>query len=203
MNNDIKVILFDLGGVLINFIGMSEVGKHLPDGLSVSELRKLWIGSKSNAAFERGDITTEEFAPWFIEEFGLELSPTEFTHAFGSWITGPLPGATELLAELRPRYRLACLSNTNELHWNTLINNYRLNEQLDDLFASHILRMIKPHPEIYCHVCAELDVEPNQVVFFDDGIENVASALSAGMHAFEVRGPNEVKARLAENGLLE
>ena len=69
---DIKVILFDLGGVLIDFVGLTEIARHIPEQLTNDELRSRWIASQSNAAFERGEMLPDAFAEAFcnfIERF--------------------------------------------------------------------------------------------------------------------------------------
>ena len=51
-----KVILFDLGGVLIDFVGLQEVGKLLRHDPGPSEIRSRWIASDAIIRFERGDV---------------------------------------------------------------------------------------------------------------------------------------------------
>ena len=49
-----KVILFDLGGVLIDFAGLREIEKMLTPPLTPEEVRHRWITSRSVVDFERG-----------------------------------------------------------------------------------------------------------------------------------------------------
>ena len=94
---DFDVLLFDLGGVLIDFAGFEEMRHLLPEGLDRSGIRDRWIHSESVQLFERGDIKPEEFARRLIGEFHLELSAEEFLQEFVSWARGPYPGALALL----------------------------------------------------------------------------------------------------------
>ena len=116
-----KAILFDLGGVLINFVGLDEIRKIIDDDPGAEGIRARWIGSSSLIDFERGKLSAEEFGVRFVDEWRLELEPDEFLGVFASWIQGALPGTHALLKELRPRFTLACLSNTNALHWERMI----------------------------------------------------------------------------------
>ena len=68
-------------------------------------------------AFERGLLTPEAWAERFIEAWEVDLTREEFLKKFTTWTRRVLPGAKELLAELRPHYRLAALSNSNAAHW--------------------------------------------------------------------------------------
>ena len=67
--------------------------------------------------FEVGHLTPQQFAERFIATWDMAVPPLDFLQAFRVWTRGFLPGARELLATLRRRYRLACLSNSNAVHW--------------------------------------------------------------------------------------
>ena len=198
-----KVLLFDLGGVLVDFAGLRELPDLLEEALPLDEMRRRWLASPAILAFERGRITADDFARQFLAEWRLGLEPEAFIALFRSWNRAPLEGAHELLARLRPRHRLACLSNTNELHWEDILDGHGLRPCFDHHYASHLLRLAKPDPEIFTHVAADLGHPPADIVFFDDGLENVESARATGMQAHRVEGITELTARLVELDLLE
>ena len=50
-------------------------------------------------------------------------------------------------------------------------------------FAAHLLGLAKPDRTIYETVTAELGVAPDQILFFDDRADNVASARACGWRA--------------------
>src|ERR1700748_948206 len=115
-----EVLLFDLGGVLVESLGLSALPRLLPMPMAPADLRRKWIESPSVAQFETGRCTESQFAAAFIEEWDLRLSEGEFLAEFDSWVTGPYRETAELVARLDGRYTLACLSNTNALHWRKL-----------------------------------------------------------------------------------
>ena len=199
--NDVKVLLFDLGGVLIDFAGLREVGRYLPGTPSPLEIRERWIGSEALCKFESGEISKDDFVLFFIEEWGLPLRPDEFEDLFVSWIKGPLPGTNALLCGLQKKFQLACLSNTNMLHWDFMLDKCNLKNQLQYHYASHLIGELKPNRQAFEYVCADLKVHPEQVVFFDDGLENVEGALKAGLKAYQVDGPASIEQKLRELGI--
>jgi glucose-1-phosphatase len=69
-------------------------------------------------------------------------------------------------------------------------------------FASHLVGMLKPDVEIFQHVVEQLGCPPARILFLDDNQLNVASARVAGMVARRVAGLAEVRAALAELGVL-
>ncbi len=198
---DFDVLLFDLGGVLIDFAGFEEMRRLLPQVSDRSEIRDRWIHSDSVQLFERGDITPESFARRLVEEFHLELSAENFLREFVSWARGPYPGAVSLLGRLRATHRIACLSNSNELH--TPIHRASIHPHVDTFYFSDEIGMVKPDREIFDHVIHDLAVSPRRIAFFDDTMVNVEAAREVGLNAFSVDGIVEVEAQLQRLGLIE
>ena len=198
----VKAVLFDLGGVLIDFVGLTEVRKLMRDDPGPEQIRSRWISSRSLVAFERGEIALERFASDFIAEWGLSLEPRPFLEICRSWVKGTLPGATELLEDLQPHFTLACLSNTNALHWDVMLEASDLGSRLERQFASHLIGRLKPDREVFLFVCGELGLAPDQILFFDDGEENVLGARQAGLIAYRVGGPSQARAKLQDLGLI-
>ncbi len=197
-----KVILFDLGGVLINFIGLQGVGKLLQNDPAPGEIRNRWIASDAIIQFERGGCSPGEFARTFVEEWGLALDPDTFLEMFRSWIKPPFPGVEDLLSDLRERFILACLSNTNELHWRTMLDEGGLRKSLDKHYASHLIGKAKPNWEVFAFVVQDLGCDPSEIIFFDDGAENIEGAREAGLFAYQAQGFGELEMRASQLGLL-
>ncbi|MDH3814482.1 MAG: HAD family phosphatase [Acidobacteriota bacterium] len=194
------VLLFDLGGVLIDFAGFDELRHLLPGGVSRDEVRESWISSPFVQRFERAEITPDVFARGVVSELGLDLGPDEFIDAFVGWARGPYPGARSLLGMLQKEARLACLSNSNTLH--TPLHRRSMEPLLDVYYFSNELGKVKPDREIYEHVIRDLDVPPRRIAFFDDTRVNVQTAREVGIRAFEVDGIMELEAQLQGLGVL-
>jgi len=198
----VEVLLFDLGGVLVDSAGLRALPQLLPAPLASDELRRRWLQSRAVERFESGQCSGEAFAAAFIEEWGLALAPADFLAQFRSWVTAPYPGVAELLLELRTRYMLACLSNTNALHWEKMLLMDGLLSPLQRHFTSFRLGVMKPSPEIYAHVVGELGCPARAVAFFDDGIENIEAAARAGLSAHLIERPDRLPMVLSDLGLL-
>jgi len=194
------VLLFDLGGVLIDFAGFDELSHLLPGGVSRDEVRTKWISSPFVQRFERAEITPDVFAKGVVRELGLDLGPDEFIEAFVEWARGPYPGARTLLGVLQNEARLACLSNSNELH--TPLHRQSIEPLMDNYYFSDEIGKVKPDREIYEHVIRDLDVPPRRIAFFDDTRVNVQAAREVGIVAFEVDGIAELESQLQGLGVL-
>ncbi|WP_136065371.1 HAD family hydrolase [Modicisalibacter radicis] len=198
-----RVLLFDAGGVLVDWRGTSGLVELTQGCFGHEQARRFWMGFAAIAPFETGGDDGAEFAREAVEALELDMTPQAFLEVFNGWMRGPYPGALELIQRIRPGYRRVVLSNTNPVHWARLIDDYRLDAPFERAFASHLLGARKPDAEAYRRVCDELGVEPSQVHFFDDNPECVEGAHALGMSATQVRGLDELRDALVALDVLE
>ena len=198
-----ELLLFDFGGVLVEFAGPKELGRHLRWPSTPDVILKRWVECPHTEEFERGRLTPIVWAERFIHDWDVDLTPDDFLAKFTTWSRRVLPGARELLEELRTRYRLGALSNSNELHWERNTNELRIIELFEFAISSHQVGLCKPHRDIYKVAIDRANVSlPEAIVFFDDLAANVEAAKSAGMRAYQVRGVDQLRERLVTEGLL-
>ena len=196
-------MLFDFGGVLVEFAGPKELGQHLRWPSTPEVILKRWTECPHTDEFERGQLTPVQWAERFIRTWDVDLKPEEFLARFTTWSRRVLPGARELLEQLRPRYRLAALSNSNELQWERNTNELRIIELFEFAISSHQVGLCKPDPAIYKIALERAKVSsPDAIVFFDDLAANVEAAKSVGLRAYQVRGVDELRERVNREGLL-
>jgi len=196
-----RVVLFDLGGVLVELGGVDRFGRLIGE-TDESEIWRVWLTSYWVRRFERGRCTREEFAVGMVAEHGLTVGADVFLEEFLNWPQGLITGALDLLGELAVHVRPACLSNTNELHWNEQVDAPLLQELFDTRFLSHELGLVKPDREIFEHVVTGLGCAPDEVLFLDDNQLNVDGARSVGLNAHRVIGVAGSRDVLAQHGLL-
>lgn len=199
----IEVVLFDLGGVLVELEG-PPVPRAWTDVDREQELWDRWLTCPWVERFERGGCDVQAFAAGVVETWGLRVEPAVFTEHLRRWPRGLFPEAEPLVREVARSVRVGCLSNTNELHWEGQLDADLLRGFFPGAaFASHELGCVKPGREIYERALAALSVAPDRVLFLDDNSGNVAGAEAVGLHARRARGPAEARAALAGFGLAE
>jgi len=197
VKSKIKTLLFDLGGVLVDWDGTTPLVELSNRRLGMEQARRFWMESPSVRNFEIGKSMPEQFARGAIAELGLQTRPQEFLSAFASWDRGPFPGTLLLLKNLKPDFTLACLSNNNPIHW----RRPELHELLaffDRCFVSFETGVLKPDRVAFEHVLAEMAVRPEEILFFDDNPECVETALHMGMASCRVKGVEAVRTKLVE-----
>lgn len=198
----IDAILFDLGGVLIELAGVEQMLAWCPAVGDTAELWRRWLRSAAVRRYETGGASREEFAAEIIGEFALPVDAEAFLRVFERWPRALYPGATALLAELAPRFRLASVSNTNELHWARFCRDWSLDTHFHHNFPSHEIGMLKPDAQYFAHVLAALGVPAERVLFVDDNVVNVDAAAGLGIVARRVTGPTGVRETLEALGLV-
>ncbi|HMI73269.1 MAG TPA: HAD family phosphatase [Steroidobacteraceae bacterium] len=201
--SDIRVLLFDVGGVLVQLSGVEAMLEWLDNRISEDEFWRRWLQSVPVRQFETGQIDADEFAIGVTSEFGLPVEPRQFLEAFIRWPTGLYPGTLEMLARIPSSYQRAVLSNSNALHWPRVQTEMQLGAAFDNNFVSHLTGRIKPDAAAFEHVMESLGCSPASVLFLDDNLLNVDAAKRVGMQAVRVRGIDETKLVLIERKIIE
>ena len=201
MAEPIDLVLFDLGGVLIDVPGVQAM-LELTGIASEDDLWRRWLMSQWVRRFESGRCTEAEFAHGVVTEWQLDLSPAAFLDAFRNWPNGPLRGAEQLVTETNARVSTGCFSNTNALHWDDHISTWPLLDLFDHLFLSFEMGMLKPDVAAFTQVAGLLPVPAERVLFLDDNALNVAGAAAAGFATARAVGVDAARERLVEVGVL-
>ncbi len=196
------IIIFDLGGVLIELTGVAQMCAWTGIA-SDEELWRRWLTSPSVRLFETGRMTADEFGHALCAEFALPVAAADFLTAFALWPSRVFPGAHELLAVLAARHPLAALSNNNSVHWERISRDMGLGDYFSASFLSHEIGLIKPDAAVFAHVVAALGYPPERILFLDDNRLNVEQARAVGMVAHRVAGVTETSALLRSLGLLD
>ena len=202
MNNSIKVILFDLGGVLIELTGVPRMQEWMGDNISPEGVWDRWLKSETVRKFETGNSSADEFARSLVREFDLPVKPEEFLDEFTSWPRGLYPGAIDLLKNLQDKYLTASFTNTNPVHWARFIGEMGIDSLFQLNFPSHITGIVKPDLKAYENVLGHLGVDPGEMLFIDDNYLNVEPARELGLIAGVVSGLTGAEYFLTSNGIL-
>jgi glucose-1-phosphatase len=182
----IEALLFDLGKVLINF-SFEPVVKTLHESCSISRTQFeaiLWDRVLVRR-YESGEISTEEFHNYLCETASLKMTLPQFCTTWSSvFMPDPLI-SEELLANLKRRYPLILISNTNEAHVEFIREKYRVFDYFDHLVFSYEVGLLKPDPKIFQHAIAASKRPAEALFFTDDREENVVAAAALGIRSHQ------------------
>lgn len=189
-NSQIKLVLFDLGGVLVELGDELFPRSWIPEGQNFG--LKEWFASDIAIQFETGLISSGDFISGLKQRLSKNVSDQELLSAFERWPKKLFSSTDELLNRLKIDYKIAVLSNSNEVHEPILMREFGLQSRIEDVFFSHIIGHSKPSKEAFKHVLTTLGFEPHEVIFFDDSSANIIAAQRLGIQAYQVSSPLDV-----------
>ncbi len=196
----IKNIIFDLGGVIIDLSVDSTLRKFSElSGHPVNKVVDVYYARPEFLAYEKGEITNEEFRSSLKSIFGLSSLDSELDLCWNAML-GEIPAERiELLRELKSKYKTFLLSNTNAIHldcFSGIVKKAHNLESLEPLFHktyySHMVKMRKPDAEIYEYVLRENSLKADETIFLDDNVANLKGAASVGIQTFHVTHPDTI-----------
>ncbi|HYH05889.1 MAG TPA: HAD family phosphatase [Thermoanaerobaculia bacterium] len=196
--------LFDLGNTLIK-LAYERVLQAICRDATVTrdELVEILEEPGGYRDMERGAVTFWEFYEHLADKSGYRGSIRDFHVVWSDFFDGPIPGIEDLLDRVRAKYRVAFLSNSNEVHAELIPKQFPTLFRKDDRFVfSHRFKVAKPDPEMFRRALEIIGALPQHVVFVDDLIENVVAARSIGIQAFQFIDTPTLERELTEAGLL-
>ena len=201
VNMKIEALLFDLGKVIIDF-SMDSMLQELCASCSqpATEFERVLQDPDLVRRYESGQITTRQFYEHLCDLGGLQLNFARFSQLWSS-VFADLLISEELLRELRRRYPLILVSNTNESHAKHLSDRYPVLDYFDEKIFSFQVGAMKPDPRIYEFAIAASGRRAEALFFTDDREENVQGARKLGIHAHQFRSEDRLVAALQDAGV--
>ena len=198
----IEALLFDLGKVLIdlNFdLAMERLAARC--ALPRRRFEEVLLDGNWIRRYECGEISTAEYHRYLCQRGRLQMELAEFQE---SWSAIFLPGLIvpeQLLANLKQRYPLILVSNTNECHADYIAKNYRVFDYFDAKVFSHEVGALKPGLAIYEAAIAAAGRPAEALFFTDDREENICGACQFGMQAHQFTSVPRLIDALREHGV--
>lgn len=196
--------LFDLGNTLIK-LAYERVLENVCRESSIhrDELVELLEAPGAYRDLERGAVSFKDFYDFIVDRTGYRGSARDFRELWSDFFDGPIPGAEDLLDRVRKKYRVAFLSNSNEVHADLIPRQFASLFRRDDRFVfSYRFKVAKPDPEMFRRALEVIGAMPQHVVFVDDLIENVLAARSVGLRSFQFVDTESLIQELVREGLL-
>jgi putative hydrolase of the HAD superfamily len=197
--NNITTLIFDFGGVIINLdlpkciqnfknLGIKDVDKYLSN-----------FGQKEFfLQYEKGQIGTSEFRNEIRKLGKRTLTDKEIDDAWCSFLCDIPAEKLELLTQLKNKYRILLLSNTNPLHIKVSGAGEfaKIGKTYDDFFDkcyfSYEMGMTKPDKEIFEALLTDAGVKAEECLFLDDGKKNIEAASESGFQTCLVKANEDL-----------
>lgn len=196
--NTFNNLLFDLGGVIMDIERARCVESFRKLGLRDSDS---FFGEFSQKgpfmALEEGAISKDEFHEIMHGYLPEDVTDAQIDAAFCDFLTGIPAARLRALRELRRRYKVFLLSNTNEVMWDTKIaeefrrEGREREDYFDGIVTSFEARALKPDPRIFAYAVQKLGIHPEDTLFLDDSAANLEAAARLGFRIAQVRPGTE------------
>lgn len=197
---NIKNIIFDLGGVILNID--YDLSVKAFQNLGIQEFESLYSKTRQTNLFdalETGTISYADFRDEIRVIANKPLTNEQIDNAWNAMLLDLPIERINFLKKLKNKYRIFLLSNTNEGHFNCYTNylqsTFNING-LDDLFEntyySHAIGLSKPTPASFEYVIQKNKLLKTETLFIDDTIRHVEGARNVGLHGYHLQPDEDI-----------
>jgi len=199
MNSKIETIIFDLGGVLVDW---------KPEYV----YRKVFNNDEKKVQWFLNTVCTPE---WNIEqdagrtiEEGVNIKIKEFPQ-YEEWIrlfynewhnmfSGPIQDNVELFKDLKNsgNYNIYALTNWSAEKWDLALELFPFFKDFDGVVVSGREKTRKPFPEIYTLILNRFNINPKSTIFIDDNFDNVQAAKTLDIQSIRYTPSVDLKLEL-------
>ncbi len=205
--NNIKAVIFDMGGVLLRTEDPSfreQAGK--PYHMDALQLANFVFGSEAGLQATMGLLDDAAL----YQEIGKQLNLSgdglqDFITLF--WKGDKLDDdLVNFLRSLRPQFKTGLLSNAWPGARKALTELYPCIDAFDVAVISAEVGLMKPFEEIYRLILQKMDIKPQEAIFVDDMPVNVEAANKIGIHGIQFTDPQatiDTVTKLLNGGTLK
>ncbi len=203
----ITTIVFDLGSVLIeeDWLG---VDKEFKEKFGISTLVRSGYGKDIVDLYDEvivGKKNMEDVFKAICKSKGLKRDAKELCEFYRKTYRKHKTIDAEminLVKKLHRKFRLACLTDTTHIHFETHREEGIL-DLFDECFGSHQIGMDKRDKRTFTTLLKSLKAKPEEVLFIDDNIENVENAISIGINAILFKNFNQLESELKKLSIIK
>jgi len=201
---DIDTIIFDLGGVLIDWDP-----RYLYRQIFKTEQEITWFldnicTSEWNDQQDAGR-SFEEAVHELIAMHPKWEQPIRAWHLrWKETIRGPVHETVEILKNIKnsKRFKLYALTNWSAETFPWALENFEFLHWFEGIVVSGEEKTRKPFPEIYDILLSRHHINPTKALFIDDNIKNIEGAYAAGLNTIHFKNPIQLEKDLTERGIL-
>jgi len=204
----IKTLLVDVGQVLVALDYPAALRRVMQyTRLPGDEISRRMAGHQAVILYESGQMPTEAFYEATCRLLEMQVSLAEFKSGWADMFALSTPDgrciSSCLFRELKQKYRMVALSNTNEMHWEYLESVFPLIREFDECVLSFRVGAMKPDPKNYLAALTAAGCSPTEVLFIDDLPVNIEAAEKMGIKGVLYQGEARLRQDLRRLGLVD
>lgn len=194
----LETIVFDLGGVLIDWNPLYVYQNLIPDEKERQYFFEHICTSEWNEEQDAGR-SLQEATDILVAQFPEHAE--NIKAFYGRWVEmlrGPIEGTVEVLKEIKElkKYRLYALTNWSDETFHIALEKYDFLHWFDGILVSGKEKTRKPFPEFYQLLFERFDIDPQKTLFIDDNFRNIEAGEIAGLTTIHFLSPYQLKEEL-------
>ena len=200
----IRALVFDFGGVLINWDPHKLFNKYFANDSQAIDAFLAEINFHDwNLSQDKG---------YLFEQAVLDLSAQfpQYAHLIRAYdveweesITGIVPETVDILHRLKAAgRRLYGLTNWSAEKFSIVRHKYPVFDLFEDIVVSGEVKLIKPDPAIFQFLLQKIQCKPEECLLVDDSIKNIEAARELGFSAVHFTSPAQLETELQRLGIL-
>ncbi len=203
MAEEIKTILFDLGGVYLNRGIWIFRKDYLVKNFNVTNQQVIDVMIKKYyKPYFSGKMSEDEFWKKSLKDLNIKADWKDLRKKLLDSFD-PQEGMPKLVRGLRENYRIGLLSDQTKEWWSYLDKKYQISDNFDFTIISYKTGFHKPQSEIYEIVIKESRDKPEEILFIDDLEHNLEPAKKLGIKTLLFKNPTQIKEDLKNLGVTK
>jgi 2-haloacid dehalogenase len=204
VSSSIQAIIFDFGGVVINWDPHNLFNKYFSnDSRAISNFLTEINFSSWNLAQDKGYPFTKA-----VSELSVQFP--QYAHLIRAYdeeweqsIAGIIPGTVEILQRLKATgYRLYGLTNWSAEKFHLVKHKYEVFDLFEDIVVSGEVKLIKPDPAIFHLLLKRIHRSAEECFLVDDSLQNIEIAKVMGFATHQFTAPAQLELALHSMGIL-
>jgi FMN phosphatase YigB (HAD superfamily) len=198
----IKAVIFDLGRVIVPFDFKRGYARLAPlCGLEPADIPRRIATTDLVQRYESGTIQSRDFVRELSSHLKFETTYENFCEIWSSIFLPETLIPESMLEGLARNYPLILLSNTNQIHFEMIRENYPLLRHFNKFVVSYEVGAMKPLPLIYQRAIEAAGCAPHECFFTDDISAYVEGARTAGIDAVQFESAEQIARELHRRGV--
>lgn len=205
MSHSIDTIIFDLGGVLIDwnpryvfhetYFDSPEKRDYFFQHICTSDWNEEQDAGRS--IVEATQLLVEQFPDW-------ENAIRDYYGKWTDMLGGPISGTVEIFRRLKAQHshRTYALTNWQANLFDIALVRYDFLHWFDGRVVSGEEKTRKPFPEFYQRLLDRYEVNPEKALFIDDNLRNVKAAEDLGIQSIHFQNPEQLEQLLHHHQIL-
>jgi 2-haloacid dehalogenase len=201
---EIKNIIFDLGGVLIDWNPDYMYKKIIPD----EDKRKWFLENICtldwNEAQDGGRLIKEANELLINQHPEYKELILAYYSRWEEMLSGSISGTVDIFKELKTnkKHGIYALTNWSAETFPRALEIFDFLHWFDGRVVSGEENTRKPHKEIYDIILTRFNLTPNTTVFIDDNLRNIKAAEELGIVTIHFQSPEQLRKSLQEKNIL-